>query len=101
MKGSSRERVGSGITPDYRGKKFQLRDDITFDVVKTTNSPYGKSERDYTYKRTRMMKTYDANGKPVKNTTSWHSFGSSSSLNLLNPLYEALMTKNFSTGGYQ
>ncbi len=98
MKGSSRERIGAGITLDYRGKKFQVRNDITFDVVKTANSPYGNFG-DYTQKNP-YDEIYDANGNPVKNTTSWHS-GVSLSLNLLNPLYEALMTKNYSKGGYQ
>jgi len=98
MKGSGRERVGSGITLDYRGKKFQLRDDITFDVVRTTNSPYGNFA-DYTWKNP-YDAIYDANGKPVKNTTSWHTLGVPPAY-LVNPLYEALMTKNFSTGGYQ
>lgn len=98
MKGSGRERIGTGITLDYRGKHFQVRDDITYDVVKSTNSPYG-SFSDYTWKAP-YDEIYDANGIPVKNTTTWHS-GVTAALNLVNPLYEALMTKNFSKSGYQ
>lgn len=98
MKGSSRERSGVGFTLDYRGKRIQVRNDVTYDIVNSVNSPYGNFA-DYTTKSP-YDPMYDGNGQVLKNTTSWHG-GQTINLNLVNPLYEVLKTKNFNKSGYQ
>lgn len=98
MKGSSRERSGAGFTLDYRSKKFQVRNDVTYDIVNSVNSPYGNFS-DYTTKAP-YDEMVDKNGNVLKNTTTWHG-GETFPLNLVNPLYEVMKTKNFSKSGYQ
>ncbi|SEW01965.1 SusC/RagA family TonB-linked outer membrane protein [Chitinophaga arvensicola] len=96
MKKSGRNREGAGLTLDYRGKKIQVRNDVSYDVVKAQNSPYGNFV-DYTWKSP-YDRIYDDNGQVLKNTNNWHG-GVTSELNLVNPLYEALKTKNYSRTG--
>lgn len=98
MKGSSRDRKGAGLTLDYRLKNIQIRNDVSYDIVKAVVSPYGNFS-DYTVKS-----PYDemrsSSGEILRNTKSWHS-GVTSSLNLVNPLYEVMMTNNSNKNGYQ
>ncbi|MBO9632650.1 MAG: SusC/RagA family TonB-linked outer membrane protein [Chitinophagaceae bacterium] len=96
MKKSNRERMGAGFVFEYRTAKFQVRNDINYDVVKATNSPYGQFS-DYTWKAP-YDEMVDKNGKYLLNTNLWH--GGSIELNLLNPLYEVYNTKNFDRNGY-
>ncbi|QEC40640.1 SusC/RagA family TonB-linked outer membrane protein [Pseudobacter ginsenosidimutans] len=96
MKKSSRERMGAGFVFEYRTTKFQVRNDINYDVVKATNSPYGVFS-DYTWKAP-YDEMVDRNGNYLFQTNLWHS--GSSELNLLNPLYEVHNTKNFDRTGY-
>lgn len=96
MKKSNRERMGAGFVFEYRTTRFQVRNDINYDVVKATNSPYGEFS-DYTWKAP-YDEMVDRQGNYLLQTTIWHS--GSSELNLLNPLYEVHNTKNFSTSGY-
>lgn len=96
MKKSHRNREGAGLTLDYRGKKIQVRNDVSYDVVKAQNSPYGNFV-DYTWKSP-YDRIYDDNGQVLKNTLNWHG-GGTSELNLVNPLYEALKTQNYSITG--
>lgn len=47
MKGSGRTRIGTGIKLQYNYKNLRFRDEITYDNVSSTQSPYG-SFRTYT-----------------------------------------------------
>ncbi len=97
MKGAQRERKGAALQIDYRVKNIQVRNDFSYDIIRSRESPYGNFS-DYALKNP-YDEPFDANGNPVKNTKEWsinQSFGS-----LVNPLYEALTTMNFKTGGYQ
>ncbi|WEK37004.1 MAG: SusC/RagA family TonB-linked outer membrane protein [Candidatus Pseudobacter hemicellulosilyticus] len=97
MKESKRERMGAGLILEYRFNNFQLRNDLSYDAVKATNSPYG-SFSDYTWKAP-YDEIVDRTGKYLKNTTTWHG-GGTNQLNLVNPLYEVYNTQNFSRNGY-
>jgi TonB-linked SusC/RagA family outer membrane protein len=97
MKQSNRARYGAGFTIDYRLKNFQFRNDVSFDKVEGTNSPYG-SFSDYTWKAP-YDEMQDRTGAWVKNTNGWHG-GGTTQLNLVNPLYEVNNTLNSSTSGY-
>lgn len=98
MKGSSRDRKGAGITLDYRLKNIQIRNDISYDIVKSVVSPYGVFS-DYTTKSP-YDEMQSSTGEILQNTNSWHP-GVTNALNRLNPLYEVMMTDNFSKSGYQ
>ncbi|WP_199417106.1 SusC/RagA family TonB-linked outer membrane protein [Chitinophaga silvatica] len=93
MKKSHRNRQGAGLTLDYRAKNISVRNDVSYDVVNAQNSPYG-SFSDYTWKAP-YDRIYDDNGQLLKNTTNWHT-GATAELNLVNPLFEALKTQNYS-----
>ena len=41
MKGSGRKVVGTGFLIDYRSKHLQIKNKVSYDVKKSTNSPYG------------------------------------------------------------
>lgn len=97
MKKSNRERMGAGLVFEYRTTRLQVRNDINFDVVKATNSPYG-SFSDYTWKAP-YDEMVDRQGNYLLNTNLWHS--GSTELNRLNPLYEVFNTRNYSRNGYQ
>lgn len=97
MKKSARDRLGAGLTLEYRRSKVQFRNDLTYDIVDATNSPYG-SFADYTTKAP-YNEMRDRTGALVKNTPLWHG-GGTDQLNLVNPLYEVYNTKNSSTTGY-
>lgn len=94
MKKSYRNRVGAGITLDYRYKGLQIRNQISYDVVKAKDSPYG-SFRDYTSKQPYDYWRDPNTGELVQTTTQWGNYGGSTD----NPLYEAA-TGNFSKNGY-
>lgn len=97
MKGSDRERLGSGINLEYRRNKLQIRNDVTFDVVKARNSPYGNFA-DYVIKAP-YNEIYDATGKMIDRYKIFHS-GDGDQNNLGNPLYEATQMRNSNTSGY-
>lgn len=100
MKGSSRDKIGAGFYVDYRMKKLQIKNYVTFNKVKAHVSPYGDFS-DYAeklpydlYKNesgdyVRLLQQEYGNG--------WHG----SPGNLENPLYEAKVLSNFSRNGYQ
>lgn len=94
MKKSWRNRVGAGFSIDYRIHNFQIRNYITYDVVKANNSPYGKFS-DYT-KKLPYDPIKDTNGDWLKATKFWHS----GAVNTVNPLYEAEMLKSLDKNGY-
>lgn len=92
MKGSGRKVVGTGILIDYRSKHLQIKNKVSYDVKKSTNSPYG-SFSEYTT-RLPYVPFVDENGDYLK-TLPWH-FGS----NTKNPFYEAKILNNYDKGGY-
>ena len=94
MKDSYRNRKGVGLTLDYRYKGLQIRNKISYDIVKSEDSPYG-SFRDYTSKQPYEYWRDPETGELLKETTQWGNYGG----NTLNPLYEAA-TGNFSKNGY-
>ncbi|TCC94683.1 SusC/RagA family TonB-linked outer membrane protein [Pedobacter hiemivivus] len=95
MKQSARKRAGAGLSLEYRLKNLSVRNDINYDVVDSKNSPYG-SFGDYTWKAP-YDEIYDVNAVVQKNTFGWHG-GATDMLNLINPLYEARNTQNYSIG---
>ena len=94
MKGSVRNRKGAGLSLDYRIGSFQIRNYITYDVVKAKNSPYGVFS-DYT-KKLPYDPMKDEDGNWLKTTKFWHS----AATNYDNPLYEAELLKSFDKNGY-
>nr|WP_026207737.1 SusC/RagA family TonB-linked outer membrane protein [Butyricimonas synergistica] len=94
MKGSVRNRKGAGLSLDYRIGDFQIRNYITYDVVKAKNSPYGVFS-DYT-KKLPYDPMKDEEGNWLKATKFWHS----AATNYDNPLYEAELLKSFDKNGY-
>lgn len=64
MKESGRERMGMGVMLLYRFKKLTFRNNMTYDRVKSWNSPYGSFSE---YARTNPYYAYtDKNGKYLK-----------------------------------
>ncbi|MFZ4861910.1 SusC/RagA family TonB-linked outer membrane protein [Sphingobacterium sp. Mn56C] len=95
MKKSARNRNGAGLSVEYRLGKYQVRNDVNVDIVESHDSPYGKFS-DYTTKAP-YDEIFDANGNVQRRTMVWHT-GGTDLLNLVNPLYEAANTKNYSKG---
>lgn len=85
MKKSYRNRMSVGVYVDYRVGKLQIRNNVSYDLAKSSDSPYG-SFSDYT-KQQPYYEIYDENGKlkPELN------------IGVKNPLYEASLG-NFSKG---
>lgn len=95
MKESYRDRIGAGLTLDYRYKGLQMKNQIKYDVMKAKDSPYGNFI-DYTSKQPYDLWADEETGEMVERTTSWGNYGG----NFINPLYEAMMG-NFSKNGYK
>ena len=92
MKGSGRDRYSAGFSLDYRVKKLQVKNTVTFGHTKSKESPYG-SFSDYT-----SLQPYDTpykNGDLVK--TLQYSLTGITNLN--NPLYEATLS-NYQWSAY-
>ena len=87
MKGSGRKVVGTGFLIDYRSKHLQIKNKVSYDVKKSTNSPYGTFS-EYTT-RLPYVPFVDENGDYLK-TLPWH-YGS----NTKNPFYEAKILNNY------
>jgi len=91
MKESYRDRLGAGLTLDYRYNKLQIQNKINYDVMKGKDSPYG-SFSDYS-----RLNPYaywlDENGEYLKNV----SIGASASVT--NPLYD-VQQGSFGKEGY-
>lgn len=93
MKGSFRNRIGTGFYISYRINKLQIKNHVTFDIVKGLNSPYGDFA---TYTRLMPYDTYkDDDGFLLETLPLWHTGQPTP-----NPLYDAEMTKSFSRLGY-
>ena len=96
MKGSVRNRAGAGFFLDYRLKKIQFTNHITFDQVKAENSKYG-SFANFTHKLP-YDEIYDpVTGKLNPTLKQWHSTNNVSTL--VNPLYEETL-ENFNRQSY-
>ncbi len=94
MKKSYRDRMGAGVTLDYRFKGVQIRNQVSYDVVKAKDSPYGDFG-DYTSKQPYDYWRDPDTGELLQTTTQWGNYGGSSD----NPLYEAVIG-NYSKNGY-
>ncbi len=87
MKGSYRDRTGVGFSVDYRFKKLQIKNYISYNVTRAKESPYG-SFRDYT-KKLPYDEYKDEMGNYLKQTRMWHD---GSVGDIQNPLYEATLS---------
>ena len=85
MKKSYRNRMSVGVYVDYRVGKLQIRNHVSYDLAKSSDSPYG-SFSDYT-KQQPYYAIHDEDGK-LKQTLA---------TGIPNPLYEATLG-NFSRG---
>jgi len=85
MKKSYRNRMSVGIYVDYRVGKLQIRNNVSYDLARSSDSPYG-SFSDYT-KQQPYYPIYDDNGKLLQMLA----------IGIPNPLYEATLG-NFSRG---
>lgn len=85
MKKSYRNTMSAGVYVDYRVGKLQIRNNVSYDLSKSSDSPYG-SFSDYT-KQQPYYPIYDENGKLLQELT----------MGTPNPLYEATLG-NFSKG---
>ncbi|WP_018338911.1 SusC/RagA family TonB-linked outer membrane protein [Butyricimonas synergistica] len=100
MKESGRDKMGVGFYVDYRLKKLQVKNYITYDEVKAKASPYGNF-KDYAEKLP-YDKFKDDQGHYVRRLqqedgrNGWHAPAG----NLVNPLYEAKELSNFSKSTY-
>lgn len=92
MRESYRNRMSAGLYLDYRVGSFQIRNQVSYGITNSENSPYG-SFSDYT-KKLPYDEYKDENGKYLEETKVWRGTGSSSNLN---PLYEATLG-NFTRG---
>lgn len=92
MKGSGRDRYSIGFSLDYRVKKLQVKNTVSFGHTKSKESPYGAFS-DYT-----SLLPYET---PYKNGTLvkqlYYSMKGSNSVN--NPLYEATLS-NYEWSAY-
>ncbi|MDR1414321.1 MAG: SusC/RagA family TonB-linked outer membrane protein [Odoribacteraceae bacterium] len=84
MKESFRDRIGAGLTFDYRYKGLMFKDQITFHQSRSENSPYG-SFHDYSVRHP-YDEWADADGNYVKTLPMWGLTMTSAEKN---PLYEA------------
>lgn len=85
MKKSYRDRMSVGVYVDYRVGKLQIRNNVSYDLAKSSDSPYG-SFSDYT-KQQPYYEIHDEDGK-LKQILA---------IGIPNPLYEATLG-NFSRG---
>lgn len=87
MKGSFRSRTGVGLSLDYRYKKLQIRNSVSYNATRSEDSPYGNFS-DYTKMQPYAeMRDEDGNVlKEVRGSTTWK---------VINPLYRALMLDSY------
>lgn len=91
MKGSYRNRIGAGLTLDYRPKSWlQMLNSITYNRTGTEDSPYGSFSTYASMKP--YLAIYDEEGKLLEDV-------SVGSLIASNPLYPVKYLKNFTGKG--
>lgn len=84
MKKSYRNRIGFGLTLDYRINSLQIRNNITYDITRNQDSPYGNFSE---YTKALPYNVYkDENGNYLEALESWGELGS-----MVNPLYESTL----------
>ena len=82
MKESFRDRLGVGVTLDYHIKQLQVKNQTTYNITKSKETPYGSFT---SYTQALPYNIYkDEQGKYLEKLESW---GESSAMP--NPLYEA------------
>ncbi len=93
MKESKRNRIGTGISLEYRHKGLQVRNQSFVDIVKSDDSPYGTFEA-YT-KLQPYHAIHEENGDLIQMQPSYQGLE-----NILNPIYEATLG-SFSNNKYK
>lgn len=90
MKGSTRQNYGAAMTLDYRYKTLQIKNKVTFNSVKSEESPYG-SFSDYVKMKPYLDPVNPENGQWYKTFLIYRNIRSSVSepTYVQNPLYEA------------
>lgn len=86
MKGSNRDRLGAGFFIQYTYKSLSIKNNTSFQLTKSKESPYGNFA-DYT-KQLPYNTFKDENGNYLKALRSWGMTSAVSSSDLVNPLYE-------------
>ncbi|MDD5894926.1 MAG: SusC/RagA family TonB-linked outer membrane protein [Prevotellaceae bacterium] len=87
MKGSGRDRIGTGLKFQYTYKNLRFKDYVTYDKVSSENSPYGSFS---TYAKLNPYFTpYDSNGN-IRETLYTNSNKSGSTL-VTNPMYNSTL----------
>lgn len=86
IKGSGRQNTGIGIKLQYRYKNFRFTNNLTYDQVSETDSPYG-SFSEYTYMNPYLY-PYDMNGNVMQVLT----MGDES---VMNPMYNATLSTKY------
>ncbi|MFR5656532.1 MAG: SusC/RagA family TonB-linked outer membrane protein [Butyricimonas faecihominis] len=84
MKGSIRDRIGAGIFVQYTYKSLSIRNDVSFLITKSKESPYGDFSK-YT-KQLPYNEYKDENGNYLEYLRAWTDFGAEE-----NPLYESTL----------
>ncbi|MBR6496536.1 MAG: SusC/RagA family TonB-linked outer membrane protein, partial [Rikenellaceae bacterium] len=94
MKDSKRDNMSAGVTIDYRTKKLQIKNNASFGVVKSQNSPYGNFS---TYTNLKpYYELYDNNTGELTKQFDWISGVSAQ----LNPLWNVQNTKSYDRSEY-
>ena len=91
MKKSFRDRIGAGLTLDYRWKGLQVKNQVSYNVMKNRNSPYGSFSE---YSRKQPYWYWK------KDDGTWNKTFSNGVKQIVNPLYEAEQG-NFQKSGYE
>lgn len=86
MKGSYRDRMGVGMSLDYRYKKLQIRNYVSYNTTRSEDSPYGLFS-EYV-KQLPYNEIYDDYGNLLKNFTGFAG--------AINPLWKARVLKSYS-----
>ena len=84
MKDSYRDNIGAGLTLDYRYKGLQIRNQISYETMKSQQSPYG-SFRDYTSKHPYSSWRDEETGELLEEIEGWGNYQQMAN----NPLFEA------------
>lgn len=92
MKESSRDRIGAGLTVNYILRNLQIRNQVSYDVMKAKDSPYG-SFADYSRLQPYYNIHSEADGELIRVFPNWTGQTDA------NPLYEASLG-NFSRNDY-
>ena len=82
MKESFRDRLGAGVTLDYHLKNLQVKNQTTYNITKSKETPYGSFSN---YANALPYNVYkDENGRYLEEVESWGESGT-----FPNPMYEA------------